>query len=77
MGRGTGAPAQPRGLAVGGLEGLCLEEAPLVEGVAAVLGSPVAAVLVGTAVALIALAHRALRRASDKLDRIMAEELDR
>jgi hypothetical protein len=46
-------------------------------GVAAVLGSPVAAVLVGTAVALIALAHRALRRASDKLDRIMAEELDR
>lgn len=46
-------------------------------GVAAVLGSPVAAVVVGTAVALIALAHRALRRASDRLDRILAEELDR
>ncbi|MFJ6670237.1 hypothetical protein ACIQMJ_03900 [Actinosynnema sp. NPDC091369] len=46
-------------------------------GVAAVLGSPVAAVVIGTAVALIALAHRALRRASDKLDRILDEELDR
>ncbi|PSL55599.1 hypothetical protein B0I31_105568 [Saccharothrix carnea] len=46
-------------------------------GLAAVFASPVAAVVVGTAVALIALATRALHRASRKLDRIMAEELDR
>ncbi|MFD0199699.1 MULTISPECIES: hypothetical protein [Saccharothrix] len=46
-------------------------------GLVAVFASPAAGVVVGTAVALIALATRALHRASRKLDRILAEELDR
>lgn len=45
-------------------------------GLVAFLTSPVAAVVVGTAVALVALVCRALIRASTTLDRIMAEELD-
>lgn len=46
-------------------------------GLVAVVASPVAAVVVGTAVALVALVCHALLRASRKLDRILAEELDR
>ena len=46
-------------------------------GLVAFVASPVAAVVVGTAAALIALVCRALFRASGKLDLIMAEELDR
>lgn len=46
-------------------------------GLAAVVASPVAAVLVAAAVVLIALTCRALLRASRKVDRILAEELDR
>ncbi|WP_367133399.1 hypothetical protein [Saccharothrix sp. HUAS TT1] len=46
-------------------------------GLLAVVASPLAAVLVGSAATLIALVCRALVRASHKLDRIMAEELDR
>ncbi|MEU4763777.1 hypothetical protein AB0H12_11015 [Actinosynnema sp. NPDC023794] len=46
-------------------------------GLVAVLASPTTAVVVATAVALIALACRALLRASRRLDRILAEELDR
>ena len=46
-------------------------------GLVAVVASPVAAVVVGTAVALVALACHALLRASRKLDRILDEELDR
>lgn len=46
-------------------------------GLLAVVLSPTAAVLVGAVVAVIALAGRALVRASHKLDRILDEELDR
>ncbi|MCC8248173.1 hypothetical protein [Saccharothrix luteola] len=46
-------------------------------GLVAVLASPTAAVVVATAVALIALTCRALLRASRQVDRILAEELDR
>lgn len=46
-------------------------------GLLAVLTSPVAGIVVGTAVALIALVCRAMARASSRLDRILAEELDR
>ncbi len=46
-------------------------------GLVAVLASPAAAVVVATAVALIALARRALLRAGRDLDRILTEELDR
>jgi hypothetical protein len=46
-------------------------------GLVAVLASPTAAVVVAAAVALIALAVRALLRASRQVDRILAEELDR
>ncbi|MEU4739074.1 hypothetical protein AB0G02_01240 [Actinosynnema sp. NPDC023658] len=45
-------------------------------GLLAVVTSPAAAVVVGTAAGLIALAGRALVRASRAVDRIMAEELD-
>jgi hypothetical protein len=45
-------------------------------GLVALLISPVAAMVVGTAVALVALVCRTLIRASGTLDRIMAEELD-
>lgn len=46
-------------------------------GLVGVLASPTAAVVVGTVAALVALACRALVRASRKVDRILAEELDR
>ncbi|MFI9008900.1 hypothetical protein ACIGNX_16915 [Actinosynnema sp. NPDC053489] len=44
---------------------------------AAVVASPAAAIVVGTAVALVALVRRALVRASHRLDSILEEELDR
>ncbi|ONI81919.1 hypothetical protein ALI22I_37675 [Saccharothrix sp. ALI-22-I] len=46
-------------------------------GLLALLTSPAAAVIVGTAAALVALTCRALAGATHKLDRILAEELDR
>ncbi|WP_158848053.1 hypothetical protein [Saccharothrix deserti] len=46
-------------------------------GVLALLTSPVVAVVFATAAALVALTCRATVRASHKLDRILAEELDR
>jgi len=46
-------------------------------GVVGVVASPVAAVVVGAVAVPIALASRALVRASRTVDRIMAEELDR
>lgn len=45
-------------------------------GLLAVVVSPVAAVIAGTVVALVALARRALTKASRTLDGILAEELD-